>query len=56
MSFDLFMRVVVVICIYIFVGLLWQWAEVLFYGWTSPRLLDNFVALILVISIYFNIK
>jgi TM2 domain-containing membrane protein YozV len=42
--------------IYLFIAALWTLAESLFYGKITPRRIDDVVAIILAISLYFNIR
>jgi hypothetical protein len=44
-----------VIFLYIVIAIAWMAAEKVFYGKRTPRLLDDIVAIILAVSIYFNI-
>ena len=45
-----------IILLYLIVGSLWALAEKLIYGQITPRILDDVICLILVISLYFNLK
>lgn len=44
-----------IMLIYLFVGSTWALAEKLIYSKITPRLLDDFICLVLSISLYFNI-
>jgi biotin transporter BioY len=41
--------------LYTIIAIIWQQAELRFYGEITPRLLDDFIAIVLAISLYFNI-
>ena len=41
---------------YIIIALVWQMVEYKFYGKVSPRTIDDVIALILAVSLYFNFR
>lgn len=45
-----------ILIIYVVIGLVWMAAEKLIYGQITPRFIDDVVALVLAISLYFNFK
>lgn len=55
-TLDILIKIFSVFIIYVVVTLLWQGAEMLFYGKVTPKFIDDIVALILALSIYINIK
>jgi di/tricarboxylate transporter len=54
--FELVKSILSVLGLFIIIALLWQWAEKIFYGQITPRKIDDYVAFILAISLYFNMK
>jgi hypothetical protein len=53
---NLFEMAICTAVIYIVIAVLWQIAELQFYGKVTPRLMDDVIAVILAISLYFNLK
>ncbi|MCC3687466.1 hypothetical protein LLR47_19880 [Bacillus cereus] len=51
----MFIKILVFILIYMVIGFAWNFAEKIFYGKSTPKLIDDIVAIILTISIYNNI-
>lgn len=48
------MAFIYIILLYIGISIVWQLAEKIIYRKVTPRILDDWVALILAISLYFN--
>jgi hypothetical protein len=48
--------VIWVFLIYLAISVLWMLAESVFYGRITARKIDDVIAIILAISLYFNIK
>lgn len=48
--------IIAVIVLYVIIGLAWAGVEKLLYGKTIPSKIDDVVAVILAISLYFNLK
>ncbi|WP_161805240.1 hypothetical protein [Sporosarcina globispora] len=48
--------IVGIFIIYIVIAILWQLAELRLYGKITPRKLDGLVAIILAVSLFFNLK
>lgn len=54
--FEIFKGILAIYILFILIAAVWQIGEKELYGVITPRSIDNIVALILAISIYFNIK
>jgi hypothetical protein len=52
----LLMGILWIFLIYAIISVLWMIAEKIIYGVLTPRILDDIVAMILAISLYFNIR
>ncbi|WP_179280999.1 hypothetical protein [Paenibacillus sp. XY044] len=48
--------VIGVVVLYLVISLIWMAAEKLIYGQITPRFIDDVVALVLAVSLYFNFK
>lgn len=40
--------------IYLLISYTWYFSEIIFYGETTPRLIDDVIAIILAVSLYLN--
>jgi hypothetical protein len=54
--FELLKGVLAIYILFILIAAIWRICEKEMYGVITPRRIDDIVALILAISIYFNIK
>lgn len=52
---NLFHFVGLVALLYLLISIAWGMGEIILYGQVEPRYIDGVVALILAVSIYFNI-
>lgn len=50
------MDVMYVLWLYLLIGLIWAGAEKLFYGVSTPRLIDDVVAIILAVVLYISFR
>jgi hypothetical protein len=53
---ELIQGLVLTFLIYIVIDLFWSVGEILLYGKVTPRRIDDVVAVILAISLYFNMR
>lgn len=53
---NFFLSLLCIFAIYLVIGVLWQAAEFIIYGKTTPKLIDDVVAFILAISIFINLR
>ena len=49
---DIFTAFAIIGMIYIIIGVMWALAEKIFYGKRTPRVIDDFVALFLAVTLY----
>jgi hypothetical protein len=54
--FEILKGILGIYILFILIAAVWQIAEKEIYGQITPRRIDDIVALILAISLYFNIK
>lgn len=54
--FEILKGILCVYLLFILIAFIWQIAEKEMYGHITPRRIDDFVALVLAISLYFNLK
>lgn len=54
MFLEILIELLIEVLICLVITVVWQIAEKLIYGKTSPRLIDDVVAMILAISLYYN--
>lgn len=50
------MAILYIVLIYLGISLIWCAAEKVVYGKVTPRILDDIVAIVLAISLYFNLS
>jgi hypothetical protein len=48
------MKILTIIGFYLIIAFLWKVAEFALYGKSSPRIVDDIVAIVLAISLYYN--
>jgi len=56
MTLEILVGILAVFFLYILIAIVWQQVELKFYGKITPRKLDDIIAIILAISLYFNLK
>jgi hypothetical protein len=54
--FEILKGILGIYILFILIAAVWQISEKEIYGQITPRRIDDFVALILAVSLYFNIK
>jgi hypothetical protein len=54
--FKILIGVLCIFLLYVIIAVVWQQAELKLYGKITPRKLDDVIAVILAISLYFNFK
>lgn len=54
--FEVLVFLLGVFLLYSIIAVVWQQVELKFYGEITPRYLDDVIAIILAISLYFNIS
>lgn len=53
---DWLISVFIIFMIYLFIETFWEMAEKILYGKSTPRKIDGLIALILAISLFYNLK